>query len=93
MNENKKLVAITTGTYTGRLLMGVGCGMFVRMVRLRLAKDAKLSTKIGIWAASACTAWALGRAVDCYWDKVYKILVETANFTDTIKKDLSDVCE
>lgn len=96
MSNENKLVAIGMGTTAGRLLMGAGCGLFVRTVTKHLTQGSSFPKKAGIWATAFCTAWAFGHAVDCYWDKTWKSLAEMTgvlNVSDLAKKDLEDILE
>lgn len=96
MSTGTKLVAIHLGTVAGRILMGVGCGLFVRTVTKQLTQDCGFSKKAVVGATAFCTAWALGHAVDCYWDKTCKILAEKTGVfdaSDMVKKDLENILE
>ncbi len=82
MSKTDKLMAINVGVMTGRVLMGAGCGLFVRTVTKQLVQGCGFLGKAGIWTTALCAAWALGHAVDCYWDKTWKILAEMAGVSD-----------
>lgn len=95
INENK-LVVIGVGTTIGRSLMGIGCELFVHTVAKHLTQGCSFPKKAGIWATSYCAAWALGHAVDCYWDKTCKSLIEMTgvlNASDVAKNDLENILE
>lgn len=89
MNENteKKMIAIGCVSIVSRFLMAAGCGLFVRNVTKQLIRDASFFKKLGVWTTALCTSWALGHAVDCYWDKATKILTETVTLVDSVKTD------
>lgn len=90
MTLEQKKTAICVATMIGRCLMAIACAAWVCKCTTIVLYSATLLGRIGIAAMGLCTVWALGHAVDCYWDHATQTLLEAVKFREACKQGLKE---
>lgn len=84
MNRDKMMEMLATWNFVGRIGMGIGAGLFIREVATHLTKNATLGNKAATWFGAVCTTWAVGHAIDHYFDKAVKNVVDAYDMIHVI---------
>lgn len=73
------------------MLIGTGCGLFVRKLVKGLSETTTPVGMVAILAGGLRTAWAIGVAVDRWCMHCYKLVSEAIDFEEAICQDLGEM--
>lgn len=85
MTLEQKKTAICVVSMVGRCLMAIVCGLWVWRCTTVILCSATLLGRVGTVAMGFCTAWALGHAVDRYWDHLTPNLLKAIEFREACR--------